>query len=176
MSSGPIPTSDPRTVLRFATASDAPTILALIRGLAEYEKLLHECIADETALARTLFGDRRYAEVVIAEHEGRAAGFALFFHNYSTFLARPGIYLEDLFVRPELRGRGIGETLLAFLAKLAVERDCGRVEWSVLDWNEPAIGFYRKLGAVPMDEWTVFRVTGPALVELAGRFDAPASP
>jgi GNAT superfamily N-acetyltransferase len=168
----PVSTRDPRTVLRFAGPGDVATILALIRGLAEYEKLLHECVADEAALSRTLFGERRYAEVVIAEHEGRPAGFALFFHNYSTFLARPGIYLEDLYVLPELRGRGIGEILLAFLGKLAVERGCGRVEWSVLDWNEPAIGFYKRLGAVAMDEWTVFRVTGPALAELAGRFDA----
>ena len=166
----PVSTRDPRTVLRFAGPADVPTILALIRGLAEYEKLLHECVADEAALARTLFDDRRYAEVVIAEHEGRPAGFALFFHNYSTFLARPGIYLEDLYVLPELRGRGIGEILLAFLAKLAVERDCGRFEWSVLDWNEPAIGFYKKLGAVAMDEWTVYRVSGAALSELADRF------
>jgi GNAT superfamily N-acetyltransferase len=171
----PFATRDPRTFLRFATADDLPTILALIRGLAEYEKLLAECVADEAALARTLFGERRYAEVVIAEHEGTPAGFALFFHNYSTFLARPGIYLEDLFVLPDLRGRGIGEILLAFLARLAVEHGCGRFEWSVLDWNEPAIEFYKRLGAVAMDEWTVFRVTGDALTALAARF-GPSPP
>jgi GNAT superfamily N-acetyltransferase len=165
-----IPTRDPRTQLRFATPADVPVILALIRGLAEYEKLAHEVVADEAQLQATLFGERRVAEVVIAEHEGKPAGFALFFHNYSTFLARPGIYLEDLFVMPELRGRGIGETLLAFLAKIAVERGCGRFEWSVLDWNEPALRFYRRLGAVPMDEWTVQRVTGDALAALAARF------
>jgi GNAT superfamily N-acetyltransferase len=165
-----IPTRDPRTRLRFAGEADVPVVLELIRGLAEYEKLAHEVVADEATLRATLFGERRVAEVVLAEHEGEAAGFALFFHNYSTFLARPGIYLEDLFVRPELRGRGIGEILLAFLAETAVERGCGRFEWSVLDWNEPAIRFYRRLGAVAMDEWTVYRVTGRALTELAERF------
>ena len=166
-----IESKDPRTRLRFAIPEDVPVILSLIRGLAEYEKLAHEVVADEATLAATLFGERRVAEVVIADHDGAAGGFALFFHNYSTFLGRPGIYLEDLFVRPELRGRGIGETLLAFLAKLAVERDCGRLEWSVLDWNEPAIRFYQRLGARAMDEWTVYRVTGDALSALASRFD-----
>lgn len=165
-----IATQDPRTRLRFAGASDVPLILELIRALADYERLAHEVVADEAALARTLFGERRIAEVVIADHDGAPAGFALFFHNYSTFLARPGIYLEDLFVRPELRGRGIGETLLAFLARLAVERGCGRLEWSVLDWNEPAIRFYRRLGARSMSDWTVFRVTGDDLAALAERF------
>lgn len=167
----PIATRDPRTRLRFATESDAPLILELIRALADYERLAHEVVADETALARTLFGERRVAEVVIAEHEGAPAGFALFFHSYSTFLGRPGIYLEDLFVRPELRGRGIGETLLAFLARIAVERGCGRLEWSVLDWNEPAIRFYERLGARAMNEWTVFRVAGEGLEGLARRFE-----
>ncbi|MCB1008171.1 MAG: GNAT family N-acetyltransferase [Acidobacteria bacterium] len=169
----PIPTQDPRTTLRAATERDVPTILDLIRGLAEYEKLSHEVVADEATLERSLFGERRVAEVVIADHEGEPAGFALFFHNFSTFLGLPGIYLEDLFVRPELRGRGIGETLLAYLGKLAVERGCGRLEWSVLDWNEPAIRFYLRLGAVRMDEWTVHRVTGDALRELAARFEGP---
>jgi len=167
----PIPTKDPRTTLRLATKQDVPTILALIRGLAEYEKLAHEVVADEATLERSLFGDRRVAEVVIADHEGEPAAFALFFHNFSTFLGLPGIYLEDLFVRPELRGRGIGETLLAYLGRLAVERGCGRLEWSVLDWNEPAIRFYLRLGAVRMDEWTVHRVSGAALHELAARFE-----
>lgn len=168
--SSPIPTRDPLTRLRFATREDVPTILALIRGLAEYEKLAHEVMADEATLAATLFDERPVAEVVLAEHAGEPAGFALFFHNFSTFLGRPGIYLEDLFVKPELRGRGIGELLLAFLAKLAVERGCGRFEWAVLDWNEPAIRFYQRLGARPMHEWTVFRVAGPELAALAARF------
>ena len=159
---------DPRLRLRAATEADVPTILRLIRGLAEYERLLHECQATEAQLRATLFGERPAAEVVIAEWEGAAAGFALFFHNYSTFLARRGIYLEDLFVSPEFRGRGIGRALLAHLARLAVERGCGRLEWAVLDWNAPAIGFYRSLGAAPMDEWTVMRVTGDGLRALAG--------
>jgi GNAT superfamily N-acetyltransferase len=124
-------------------------------------------VASEEALRRTLFGPRPYAEVLIAEQAGRPAGFALFFHNYSTFLAKPGIYLEDLYVVPELRGLGIGKALLLQLARIAVERDCGRLEWSVLDWNEPAIGFYKKLGAVAMEEWTIFRLSGPALVAAA---------
>ncbi len=161
-------TSDPRTILRFATAEDVPLILDFIRRLAEYEKMADDVVADERGLRETLFGERPSAEVVIAEHEGRPAGFALFFHNYSTFLARPGLYLEDLFVVPELRGRGIGRALLVCLAWLALERGCGRFEWWVLDWNEPAIRFYRRLGAESMDEWTVFRVTGDALKRLAG--------
>ena len=155
--------------LRVATAADAPVILGLIRELAEYERLAHEVVATEALLRRNLFGDRRVAEVLIAEDRGEPVGFALFFHNFSTFLGRPGIYLEDLFVRPAARGRGIGVALLARLARLAVERGCGRLEWSVLDWNEPAIGFYRKLGAVSMDDWTSFRLTGDALQDLAAR-------
>ncbi|MEE4272376.1 MAG: GNAT family N-acetyltransferase [Thermoanaerobaculales bacterium] len=154
-------------VLRFAEERDVRTILGFIRSLAEYEKLSHEVEADEDSLRETLFGERRAAEVILAELDGEAAGFALFFHNYSTFLARPGLYLEDLFVEPEFRGRGIGRRLLARLAAIAVERGCGRFEWWVLDWNEPAIGFYEKLGAVAMDEWTVFRMTGEALEDLA---------
>jgi GNAT superfamily N-acetyltransferase len=153
--------------IRIAGAEDAALILEFIRGLAEYEKLSQECVASEEALRRTLFGPRPYAEVLIAEQAGRPAGFALFFHNYSTFLAKPGIYLEDLYVVPELRGLGIGKALLLQLARIAVERDCGRLEWSVLDWNEPAIGFYKKLGAVAMEEWTIFRLSGPALVAAA---------
>ncbi|MCI0707506.1 MAG: GNAT family N-acetyltransferase [Ignavibacteriae bacterium] len=151
-----------------ATEQDLPLILKLIQGLAEYERLAHECVATEATLKESLFGARRYAEVVIARYDGTPAGFALFFHNYSTFLAKPGIYLEDLFVFPEFRSRGIGKALLVHLAKLAKERNCGRFEWWVLDWNEPAIGFYKKLGAVPMSDWTVFRVTGEALDRLAG--------
>jgi len=153
--------------IRFATADDAGLILEFIEGLADYEKLADEVVADEDRLRRTLFGDRPAAEVLIAECDGRPAGFALFFHNYSTFLARPGLYLEDLYVKPELRGRGVGRQLLSRLAAIAVERGCGRFEWSVLDWNEPAIRFYRNLGAKPMDGWTVFRVTGDALAALA---------
>jgi GNAT superfamily N-acetyltransferase len=154
-------------VIRAATEADVPLILRFIRELAEYERLAHEVVATEEVLHETLFGARRYAEVVIVEEEGEPAGFALFFHNFSTFLGRPGIYLEDLYVRPEMRGRGIGRALLAHLAALAVERGCGRLEWWVLDWNESAIRFYRALSAQPMDDWTVFRVAGDALQRLA---------
>ena len=153
--------------IRAAEGADAPLVLRFIRELAEYERLLHEVEATEDRLRETLFGALRRAEVVIAELDGEPVGFALFFHNYSTFLARPGIYLEDLYVRPEARGRGAGRALLAHLARLAKERGCGRLEWWVLDWNEPAIRFYRALGARPMDEWTVFRLTGPDLDRLA---------
>ncbi len=153
--------------LRAATPDDVTLIRELIEGLADYERLRHECVATDASLRETLFGARPYAEVIIADVEGSAAGFALFFHNYSTFLAKPGIYLEDLFVRPEQRGRGVGKALLQRLAQLAVERGCGRLEWSVLDWNADAIGFYRSLGARPQDEWTVYRVTGDALTQLA---------
>ena len=150
-----------------ATARDVPVILAMIKALAEYEKMSDQVTATQDTLRASLFGPRPAAEVVIGYAGDQPAGFALFFHNYSTFLGRPGIYLEDLFVAPEWRGSGLGTRLLTFLAKLAVERGCGRVEWSVLDWNEPAIGFYKKLGARPMDEWTIFRVTGDALETLA---------
>ena len=153
--------------IRSATPHDLPLILELIQSLAEYERLRHECYATVDLLERALFGERPYAEVIIADVDGASAGFALFFHNFSTFLAKPGIYLEDLFVRPEFRGRGIGRALLQQLAVLARERNCGRLEWAVLDWNTPAIGFYKKLGAVPQDEWTVYRVTGDALEQLA---------
>ena len=160
------------TRIRKAAEEDVPLILSLIRELAEREKLSHEVVATEEALRESLFGERRYAEVLIAEHDGAPAGFALFFHNYSTFLdstflGKPGIYLEDLYVRPEFRGSGIGKKLLAHLAGLAKRRGCGRLEWWVLDWNEPSIGFYKKLGAVPMDDWTVYRVSGSALEDLA---------
>jgi len=157
------------TTIRTATAADIPQILAFIRALAEYEKLLDACVATEDALRQTLFGKHPYAEILIADYNGAPAGFALFFHNYSTFLAKPGIYLEDLFVDPAFRGKGIGKALLTKLAALAVERNCGRLEWSVLDWNEPSIGFYKSLGAVPMDEWTMFRLTGDALANLASQ-------
>ncbi|MGJ4803501.1 GNAT family N-acetyltransferase [Luteimonas sp. SDU82] len=157
----------PVIALRPARRDDVPAILALIRALAEYERLAHEVEADEDALAATLFGERPVAEVVMAEVDGDTAGFALFFHNYSTFLARPGLYLEDLFVHPRHRGLGVGRRLMAHLAQLALARGCGRFEWSVLDWNAPAIGFYRRLGAVGMDGWTTQRVTGEALRRLA---------
>ena len=149
--------------LRMAWEDDVPQILAFIRALAEYEKLSHEVVADEESLLRTLFGRRSYAEVIIAELAGEPVGFALFFHNYSTFLGRPGLYLEDVFVLPEARGKGVGKALLRCLARMAVDRGCGRMEWWVLDWNQPGIDFYRSIGAVPMDEWTVFRLTGEAL-------------
>jgi GNAT superfamily N-acetyltransferase len=153
--------------IRFATPEDVPLVLSFIRGLAEYERLASEVVATEAGLRESLFGPRPACEVLIASHDGLPAGFALFFHNYSTFLGRPGLYLEDLFVLPERRGKGIGKALLERLAALAVERGCGRLEWSVLDWNTPAIDFYKKLGAVPMEDWTVFRVTGDALKKLA---------
>lgn len=163
-------TGIPGFAIRVAEKKDVGLILRFIKDLAEYEKLSHQVTATEGLLRETLFGDRQVAEVVIGEYRGDAVAFALFFHNYSTFLGRPGIYLEDLFVKPEMRGRGFGKALLAFLAKLATERKCGRVEWSVLDWNAPAIRFYRKLGAVAQDEWTVHRLTGEALDRLAKEF------
>ncbi len=158
---------DPRIQLRFAAESDCGLIREFISDLAEYEKLSHEMVADVEALRAALFGERRYAEVILADVEGAPAGFALFFHNFSTFLGKPGLYLEDLFVREKYRGQGVGKLLLTCLAKIAVERDCGRFEWAVLDWNKPAIDFYEALGAKPMDEWTTFRVTGKALEHLS---------
>ena len=154
--------------IRPATSADLPLIAQFIRDLAEYEKLAHEVRFDEAVLEDRLFGVRPYAEVLIGEVDGSAQGFALFFHNFSTFEGRPGVYLEDLFVRPEARGSGLGKALLAALAQIAVERDCARLEWSVLDWNEPSIAFYKKLGAKTMDEWTTFRLDGDALGTLAG--------
>jgi len=153
--------------IRSATEADLGTIEELIRALASYERMSDEVVMDASLLRKSLFGDRPYAEVLIAEVDGEPAGFALFFHNFSTFVGRPGIYLEDLFVKPEHRGTGLGKALLKRLAEIAVERDCGRMEWAVLDWNEPAIGFYKKLGARPNDEWTVFRLAGEALHDLA---------
>lgn len=153
--------------IRMATEADIPLILDFIKRLAVYERLADKVVATEESLRRTLFGNPRFAEVLIGEADGNPAGFALFFHNYSTFLGRPGVYLEDLFVRDEFRGRGYGKALLARLARIAIERGCGRVEWAVLNWNEPAIGFYKSLGAVAQDEWTVYRVTGDALETLA---------
>lgn len=155
--------------VRAASEADVPLILSFIEELAEYERLSHEVVATEEALRRWLFGEHPVAEVAIGEDGEEPAGFALFFPSFSTFLGRPGIYLEDLYVRPEFRGRGVGRALLVQLARLAKERGCGRLEWSVLDWNEPAIGFYRGIGASPVGGWTVYRVTGEALEELAGR-------
>lgn len=153
--------------LRFAEVSDVPAIAELIRGLARFEKLESEVVMTEDLLAKNLFGPRPYAETLLAEEGGAVVGFALFFHNFSTFLAQPGIYLEDLFVIPERRGDGIGRALLERLAQVAVERGCGRLEWAVLDWNRAAIGFYERLGAQPNSEWTVYRLTGEALLGLA---------
>ncbi|MEA3390759.1 GNAT family N-acetyltransferase [Sphingobium sp. CCH11-B1] len=154
-------------IIRPACADDLDSIHAFILALADYERLAHEVKADRATLGRYLFGDRPMAEVLIAEQGEVAVGFALFFHNFSTFEGRPGVYLEDLFVLPQARGLGAGKALLAHLAQLAIERDCARLEWSVLDWNEPSIAFYRSLGAKPMDEWTVQRVEGDALVALS---------
>jgi GNAT superfamily N-acetyltransferase len=155
------------TTVRPATSVDVPLVLSLISELAEYEQLAHEAVGTEADLHDSLFGPRPGAEVVIAEWNGEIAGYALFFHNYSTFLCKRGLYLEDLFVRPAFRGRGIGKQLLSHLAKIAVERSCARFEWAVLDWNESAIGFYNSLGAVPMTDWRVMRLTGEALHRLS---------
>jgi GNAT superfamily N-acetyltransferase len=152
--------------IRPAKAADVPAIAGLIRGLARYEKLEQDVTMTEELLAKNLFGPQRFAETLLAEESGQPIGFALFFHNFSTFLALPGIYLEDLFVVPEHRGHGVGRALLKELARIAVERDCGRLEWSVLDWNRDAIGFYERLGAKPNSEWTVYRLAGEALTEL----------
>ncbi|MGH3146597.1 MAG: GNAT family N-acetyltransferase [Rubrobacter sp.] len=157
----------PELEIRVATEDDVSLILSFIRELAEYERLSHEVVATKEALRDSLFGERRVAEVVLGYLGDDPAGFALFFHTFSTFLGKPGIYLEDLFVRPEFRRAGVGRALLLHLARLAKERDCGRLEWSVLDWNEPAIGFYKSIGASPVAGWTVYRVTGEALERLA---------
>lgn len=157
----------PNFSIRPATEADVPLILYFIRALAEYERLLDVCKATEEDLRESLFGARPYAEVVFACEDGVEAGFALFFHNYSTFLAQPGIYLEDLFVDPAKRGRGYGKKLLQHLAKLCVERNCGRLEWEVLNWNEPSIQFYESLGAKRLDEWSMYRLAGDTLRELA---------
>ena len=159
----------PEPEVRNATEDDVPLILSLIKDLAEYERLSHEVVATEEMLRDFLFGERPVAEVLIGEYGDEPAGFALFFHNFSTFLGRPGIYLEDLYVRPEFRGAGVGRALLVHIAGLAKERNCGRLEWSVLDWNEPAIRFYRGIGASPVSGWTVFRLSGEALDNLVAR-------
>jgi GNAT superfamily N-acetyltransferase len=155
--------------LRFAQENDVSLIRTFVEKLAEYEKLTHEMIATDEILFNSLFVEKA-AEVIIGEYNGEPVGFALFFRNFSTFIGRPGIYLEDLFVNPEMRGRGFGKTMLLFLAKLALERNSGRLEWACLDWNEPSINFYKKLGAVSMDEWTTYRLTGDSLEKMARQF------
>lgn len=154
--------------IRPAEPSDTPLVLEFIRKLAAYEKLTHQVKVTEEDLRKRLFGDRPYAEVLIGEKNGRPVGFALFFHNFSTFEGRPGLYLEDLFVNPEDRGQSYGKAMMACLARLARERGCGRFEWSVLDWNEPSIQFYRALGARPLDDWTIYRIADEALEKLGG--------
>lgn len=154
--------------IREAVESDTALILSFIRELAEYEKLIEEVVATEKTLRESLFGKRKVAEVVIGEWGDMPVAFALYFHNFSTFLSRPGIYIEDLFVKPDMRSKGIGKAMLSYIARIAKERKCGRLEWSVLDWNEPAIRFYRSIGAVAMDEWTMQRITGEPLENLAG--------
>ncbi|MBW4479391.1 MAG: GNAT family N-acetyltransferase [Tolypothrix brevis GSE-NOS-MK-07-07A] len=154
--------------LRFAEPADCTVLFELIQALAEYEKLSHAVTGNAESLKEHLFGSNKYIEAILAEHAGQAAGFALFFHNYSTFLTKPGIYLEDLFVLPKYRRKGIGKALLRKLAQIAVERNCGRLEWSVLDWNEPAIAFYRSMGASILDDWRICRVTQQGLNKLGG--------
>jgi GNAT superfamily N-acetyltransferase len=155
--------------LRFAEIQDAPLILEFIKELADYEKMSNDVVATEGNLVESLF-ERKMAEVIIAEYNNKPVAFALFFHNYSTFLGRPGIYLEDLYVKPEMRGKGIGKVILSYLAKLCIDRGCGRLEWWCLDWNQSSIEFYKKMGAVPMDEWTVYRVFDDELDKLAMKF------
>ncbi len=156
-------------IIRSATPADVPQLFGLIKALAEYEKLSHAVTGDLASLESHLFGARPYAEAIVAEWSGEIVGFALFFYNYSTFLTKPGIYLEDLFVLPAYRGKGIGKALLTHLAKLAVDRDCGRLEWSVLDWNESAIAFYQRMGASVLPDWRICRVTGESLTNLASK-------
>lgn len=157
--------------LRFAEKEDVSLILDFIKALAEYEEMADEVVATEALLEEKLFGDKAYAEVILAYYKGEPAGFALFFHNFSTFMGRPGIYLEDLFVKEKYRGQGLGTTLLSYLAKLAIERDCARLDWAVLDWNTPSIKFYKSLNAKHLDDWLTFRLTGDSLSEVAGKFD-----
>ncbi|HBN85264.1 MAG TPA: GNAT family N-acetyltransferase [Clostridiales bacterium] len=156
--------------LRFAKEKDCALILEFIKDLAEYEKMSHVVVATEEDLAKYLF-EQKTAEVIIGEYNRKPVAFALFFHNFSTFLGKPGLYLEDVYVKTEMRGRGIGSIILSYLAKLAKERNCGRMEWSCLNWNEPSIAFYKKLGAVPLDEWTVYRLQDEALDDMAENFD-----
>lgn len=165
---GEVSMMDPEINFRYAGRSDVPLILRFVKELAEYEKLQNEVVADEKTLEEWLF-DRQKAEVIFALEDGKEVGYALFFHNFSTFLGRAGIYLEDLYIQPEYRGRGHGKGLLKKLASIAVERGCGRLEWSCLDWNRPSIDFYLSLGAQPMSDWTVYRLAGSTLTELAER-------
>lgn len=153
--------------IRFATKEDTPLILQFIKELAEYEQLLHEVVATEEILNDSLFGPHAHAEVLIGSLNQKPVSFALFFHNFSTFLGKPGLYLEDLYVQPQARSKGVGKQMLSYLAQLAIDRNCGRLEWWVLDWNKPAIAFYKSIGAKAMDEWTVYRVTGEALEDLS---------
>jgi GNAT superfamily N-acetyltransferase len=162
-----IQTCNPEFIIRSATIEDTALILRFIKELADYEKLLHEVVADQATLEQSLFGETPHAKVVIGEYSGRPVSFALYFHNFSTFVGRPGLYLEDLYVQPNMRGKGLGKILLGYLASIAIELNCGRLEWWVLDWNKPAIDFYQSLGAKPMDQWTVNRITGDALDKLA---------
>ncbi|TFZ40433.1 GNAT family N-acetyltransferase [Soehngenia longivitae] len=164
-----MPTKVESLYIRKATREDVPLILKFIKELADYEKMLDQVVATEEIIEDSIF-NRKKAEVVFAVYDGEEVGFALYFNNFSTFLGKPGLYLEDLYVREQMRGRGIGKTLLAYLAKTAVEQDCGRFEWWCLDWNKPSIDFYLKLGSIPMDEWTVYRVCDDALIELAKEF------
>jgi len=161
------PAMPARVSIRYATAADVPQVLGFIRELAVYERLADQVVATEADLAAALFGPRPYAEVVLGCLDATAVGFALFFHNFSTFLGKPGIYLEDLYVQPAARGHGVGRQLLAWLARTALERGCGRLDWAVLDWNAPAIGFYRSLGAAAQEEWTTMRLSGAALERVA---------
>jgi GNAT superfamily N-acetyltransferase len=157
--------------IRPATEEDVPLILSFIRQLAEYERISHGVDVTESMLRENLFGRRRYAEVLIGEANAEPVAFAVFFHNFSTFRGKPGLYLEDLFVIPQMRGKGFGRAMLVELGRIATERECARIEWAVLDWNQPAIEFYKTLGAIPMDEWTIFRITDQALERLATRKD-----
>jgi GNAT superfamily N-acetyltransferase len=164
---------DEHLVLRFAEREDCALILEFVRSLAEYEKLLDSVEANAEGFRKYLF-DEKMAEVVFAEYDGESAGFVLFFHTFSTFVGRPGLYLEDLFVKPAYRGRGLGKIFLTFLARLALDRNCGRFEWACLDWNEPSIRFYKDRGARPLDEWTTYRLSGEALRKLGEEFPSPA--
>ncbi|PRX34819.1 ribosomal protein S18 acetylase RimI-like enzyme [Orenia metallireducens] len=170
---GRIDTKSKDFKLRFAQKDDTGLILDFINALAEYENLSHEVVATEESLRESLF-ERNVAEVIIGEYQDKAVSFALFFHNFSTFLGKPGIYLEDLFVKPAYRGKGFGKTMLSYLAKLAKERGCGRFEWACLDWNEPSIEFYQSVGAVALEEWSIYRVTGDALDQLAAKAEIGA--
>ena len=156
--------------LRFAEEKDCSLILEFIKDLAEYEKMSHMVVATAEDLKESLF-ERKIAQVIIGEYDKAPVAFALFFHNFSTFLGKPGLYLEDLYVKPNMRGKGIGKIMLSFLAKLALQRDCGRMEWSCLKWNEPSVQFYENLGAVPLDEWTVYRLQNETLEQIAGSLD-----